>query len=134
MRWVDVLENATLQGSGLVDATVYNQGNLNISMGQRNKAGKMVITGDYNQSEKGVLSVQLGRSTPLVVSGNANLNGRLNVDIPKGISFKKGQRMVLLRTRSVKGKFLAERDIVESSDKKFLLHYGTDRVELESLE
>lgn len=133
VRWVDILENATLQGSGLVDATVYNQGNLAIMEGSRSRAGKILVNGDYYQSADGALEIEVGTSTPLVISGMANLGGGLQLRTPQKAAIKKGARTVLLRARSIAGKFNVRADTIESDGRQFRIHYGTDTVELEAL-
>ena len=133
IRWVDIFNNATLNGSGRVDSTLYNKGNLDITKGDRGKAGKIVISGDYHQDESGNLTVDLGHDTPLVVGGIANLDGLVGLEIPKGTSLKKGRRMTLVKAASIVGNFSNANGIVKSGDQKFRIHYGATMVELEKL-
>lgn len=75
LRWVDVQPGGILSGSGLIKATVYNNGTVTSS-------DVLKIHSDYHQSPKAMLNVNLdgNRDTPVLVKGNATLSGKLIVN------------------------------------------------------
>ncbi|MFT4557983.1 MAG: hypothetical protein ACI92S_003357, partial [Planctomycetaceae bacterium] len=80
-RWVDVLPNATLQGTGSIDGTVYNGGSLIVTGGEQST---LKITGDYYQSDAATLTLKLVTAEYSVfsVQGTTQLTGRLAITVP----------------------------------------------------
>lgn len=133
VRWVDILANASLEGSGQVDSSLYNSGTIRVDMGARRRAGNLFVTGDYRQQAGGRLSVELGRQAPLIVGGVATLDGSLEVGDASGKILKKGDRVTVLRAALVAGAFNNPGNHVESGAARYQIHYGETTVDLEKL-
>lgn len=107
-----IIESGHLFGSGLL-GNVYNNDNLhNYSYFAETKPSDlrsqygMVINGDYQQTEKGILNVYLGQ--PLLVKGYASLDGTLNVEGIKTAYVSKYGKIfedVLVSQKGIAGKF-----------------------------
>ena len=74
LRWVDIQRGGTLNGTGTIDATVYNHGSVAVTDMQ---FPSIRIDSDYCQADDGALSVPITSSEqpPLTVAGNAVLAG-----------------------------------------------------------
>jgi hypothetical protein len=78
------IDAGILSGSGTIDADVRNNGE--IDPGGTGAAGVLVITGDYTQTDSGVLNIELGGTDAgaydqLLIGGQATLDGTLNVTL-----------------------------------------------------
>lgn len=137
VRWIDVQENAILQGCGSVNATLYNSGRMDLATDnvakKRQQAGSLIVSGDYDQSAGGALEIAVGRRSSLIVKGKAHLDGSLNLITAENFKAKKGERFPVLRAASVSGKFNSGEKTITSGDHKFRIHYGTTTVELEKI-
>lgn len=137
VRWVDIQENATLQGCGEINATLYNSGLMDLATQEvakkRQRAGGLLVSGDFDQSESGILAIAAARKSSLVVKGTAHLDGRLDLVIPGSLKLKKGDRLPVLRAGAVSGKFDVKGQELASGNHKFRIHYGTTMVEVEKI-
>ncbi len=77
------ISGGALSGSGLVESTVQNNGELNAGDG----IGTLTLNGNYNQSSVGLLRTEIEGTLPnsadkLQVEGNVTLGGNLVIDAP----------------------------------------------------
>jgi arylsulfatase A-like enzyme len=137
VRWVDIQKDATLEGCGSVNATLYNAGKLDIAAAsvasKRKRGGGLTVAGDFDQSKTGTLAIAVGRMSPLVVKGKADIAGQLKLTIPKDFKARNGQRFPVLRASSVSGEFGTGQKTIVSGEHKFRIHYSTTMVELEKI-
>jgi hypothetical protein len=83
------LQGGTLSGSGSILGNVANTGG---TVGPGNSPGVLHLAGNYTQTANGILDIQLGGYTQgtqydlFAVTGGANLDGTLNIDLVNGFS------------------------------------------------
>lgn len=132
LRWLEILPNATLNGTGTIDTTLYNSGRVAVT---GTNQPRLKITTNYHQSEKGTLNLQLdGRGKPsFVIAGNAELGGMLNVVIGKNFQAESGKTYTILTADQVHGRFSnPNNEVIESNGFHFTIHYSESAVELRS--
>jgi hypothetical protein len=94
------LEGGTLSGTGTIHAGVQNAGV--IEVGGRGAAGLLTIIGNYTQTSKGVLNMEIGGFNPgtdfdqLAISGMATLDGTLHVSLINGFKVSPGNDFWIL--------------------------------------
>ncbi len=102
-----------LAGSGTV------VGNVNVSMGAvrpGSSTGILTIDGNYEQNGQGILVIELGGLTPgvqydrLVVSGSADLDGELRINLVDDFLPIIGQSFEVLQADSISGQFSPDCD------------------------
>ncbi|WP_170156928.1 autotransporter domain-containing protein [Roseimicrobium gellanilyticum] len=99
-----VLPGAFLGGNGLIIGNVFNSG----TVGPGNSVGELTIRGNYNQSRRGTLQIEIagpGSFDRLVVSGTARLAGTLDVRTLAGAKLKYGQQYPFLQAGMIAGRF-----------------------------
>jgi hypothetical protein len=103
------LEGGTLAGSGMVNADVRN--NAEVDVGRASSTGVLTVNGNYTQTAGGVLRVRIGGLTPgtdfdqLNVTGQATLDGTLTVNLINGFVPDSGQSFTVLTFGSGSGVF-----------------------------
>ncbi len=103
------IENGVLSGAGTIYADVMNAGELDV--GGAGAAGILNIVGDFTQTASGVLSLELGSPDPgsgydqLNISGNASLDGILNVTLLDSFFAHKKDQFQVLTFGSHQGDF-----------------------------
>lgn len=104
-----------------------------------NSPGLLEINGDFINSDSSVLEIELEGNEPgvgydqVVVSGKAELDGRLNVSLLSGFMPAAAAGFVILMADSLEGSF-AQASGLDISDEQVLdLNYVDDQVELVSL-
>lgn len=101
------IDGGTLTGAGNVNANVRIAGT--IAPGA--PVGEIIITGTYEQTMTGTLAVDVGGLTPVTqfdrvtVSGNATLDGRIDVTLVNGFSASDGNMFRILTYPNVTGEF-----------------------------
>jgi len=124
VRWVDVLADGELRGSGTVESSLYSEGLLVVDDSLRVKS-------DFVASGASQLTVGIGPSgtSELQVSGSAHLGGKLKLALSGKRSIKEGSRFEILKAESVKGRFSNDRDeVVASSGQRFRIEYDSGAV------
>lgn len=99
-----VQTNTYLQGNGLINADVVNNGT--VSPG--NSIGTLTINGNYTQSSTGTLQIEIASGSNfdrLIVSQGASLAGTLQVVGLGGYAFKYGQQFAFLQANRITGGF-----------------------------
>ena len=102
------LQGGVLRGNGTVSGGVTNTGG---TTAPGSSAGKLTVTGNYTQSNNGVLKIEIGglnattEHDVLAVSGTATLGGELNVVPTGGFIPQIGQQFVILTANSVQQTF-----------------------------
>ncbi|MFT5092943.1 MAG: arylsulfatase A-like enzyme [Porticoccaceae bacterium] len=127
-RWVDVLPNATLQGTGSIDGTVYNGGSLIVTGGEQST---LKITGDYYQSDAATLTLKLVTAEYSVfsVQGTTQLTGRLAITVPNGFEPKANETFTVLSAGKITGTFTNPDDTVTAADgSRFSIGYSDSAV------
>lgn len=105
-RGAAVDKGAVLRGTGIIGPT-HNDG----SITPGSSAGILTVQGDYTQSEIGSLSIAIGGTAPgtqydrLAVTGNATLDGTLNVALINGFNPAVGNTFDILTANSIAGTF-----------------------------
>src|SRR5262249_50257782 len=98
-----------LDGAGLILGDVINAGLLDV--GGSGQAGALVIVGNYTQTKAGVLHIEIGGREPgtehdmLAITGTAQLNGELAVDLLPDFRPEVGDLYQFLSFATVKGDF-----------------------------
>lgn len=95
---------AWLKGSGFILGNVFNSG----VVAPGNSPGTLTVNGNFTQTSGGALQIELASPTVfdrLIVSGNAQLAGQLQVLSFGGYKFKYGQQFAFLQAGSISGKF-----------------------------
>jgi hypothetical protein len=126
-RWVDLFQGAALNGSGTIDATLYNEGTLSITSGTTG----LTVNGDYYQSATATLNAVIGGHVAMAVDGTATIDGKLDCTLPAGFSAQPGDRFSILSADSVTGQFSNTEGMVESEGHHFRILHTADTVELE---
>ncbi|MDF1814234.1 MAG: sulfatase-like hydrolase/transferase [Verrucomicrobiales bacterium] len=98
LRWVKVNSGAEIRGHGEIDASVINEGT--VELAARKGATQLFVHGNYFESESSVLKVSASKQPALVVSGEAKLAGRLSVE-----AVTPGDSCVVLAARKISGRF-----------------------------
>ncbi len=102
------IAGGTLTGTGTINASVLNAGTIDLSPGLLN------MTGNYTQTSTGVLDIGVGGPGPgsqfgqLNVSGQATLNGGLDVNLTNGYTPPQGDSYQVVTFASENGNFSAE--------------------------
>lgn len=105
----------------------------NITTNVVSSAG-VVVSKDYHQSAIAILDVPVfGATTSLVVTGTANLDGRLECSLPAGFTAANGDRFTIISAGSVNGFFSNADGMIEKDGHHFRIHYSADKVELEKV-
>jgi uncharacterized protein with beta-barrel porin domain len=92
-----------LGGSGLIVGDVFNNGFVNPGT----SPGTLTINGNFSQSSSGTLQIEVASPSVfdrLVISGNANLDGTLQI-LNLGRRLKYGQRYAFLQAGRINGTF-----------------------------
>jgi hypothetical protein len=103
---VNILDGM-LSGSGTIVGNVVNSGQLN-------PVGILTIHGNYTQTARGTLNIEIGGTTAgidfdqLVVTGLATLDGTLNISLTNGFRPNLGDRFQILNFGSRTGDFAGE--------------------------
>ncbi|MGI9456401.1 MAG: sulfatase-like hydrolase/transferase, partial [Aeoliella sp.] len=109
-RWVDVLVDGELRGFGLVDAEVYNLGQVSIN-GADSATGVLEVESDYFQLVGGELQMEVGGTTggdqfdQLAIGQTANLGGTLSVAFIDGFEPADGEFFPLVNADALVGQF-----------------------------
>ncbi len=124
LRWIDIHPGATLKGTGTIDATVYNSGNISVTGGNQ---PQLEISADYHQSAGATLNVFVAHSKnpSLIVTGNATLAGTLTARTGKGFKPSAGKSYTVLAAKQVSGRFANPDDVVVAADgTRFTIGYS----------
>jgi len=127
-RWVDVSSNATLQGTGSINGTVYNGGSLIVTGGEQSS---LRINGDYYQSDAATLKLKLVTEEYAVftVQGTTQLAGKLAITVRNGFEPKANETYTVLSAGKVKGTFTNPDHAVTASDgSRFSIGYSDSAV------
>lgn len=130
LRWIDVDQGAVLNGSGSIDAAVYNSGTVSVA---GTAASRLNLVGDYQQSPRGELDllVTSDKHPSLTISGNAMLTGKLSVSTLDGFKPAPGKPYRIMTADRIIGTFSNPRHEVVSSDGiRFRIQYRESAIEL----
>lgn len=130
LRWIDIDQGATLNGSGSIDATVYNKGTVTVA---ESKQSRLSLVGDYRQSAGATLDLRVGNDKPpsFAVSGNAMIAGTLAVRTGKGFKPNPGSPYRIMTADKIIGTFSnAGHQVVSSDGTRFTIQYTETAVVL----
>ncbi|TWU28827.1 sulfatase-like hydrolase/transferase [Novipirellula artificiosorum] len=130
LRWIDIHAGGTLNGSGTIDATLYNHGT--VAPSGTNQPNFKVLS-DYHQSALATLRVALNGkgNSPLRVVGEATLSGTLAVDLIDSFQPSPGKTYSVLTAKKVSGEFSNPGNIVVAADgTRFTINYKDSAVVL----
>ncbi|MEN8128423.1 MAG: sulfatase-like hydrolase/transferase [Planctomycetota bacterium] len=124
IRWANIYDQAELRGHGKIDTLLQNESILSP------EGGTLTITGNYHQYNKAALVTDL--NSPLVIGGEAALDGNLEIRIKPGTVIKKGTSFTVLRAKSLSGKFDVPNDRITADDgtSLFRIEYTSESVSL----
>lgn len=94
------LQGGILSGSGTINASLRNAARIDV--GGIGTAGLLSINGDYTQTAAGILNIEIGGHNPgvdydqLMISGQATLDGTLNVSLINGFVPTSGDSFQIL--------------------------------------
>ncbi|WP_436717175.1 sulfatase-like hydrolase/transferase [Roseiconus lacunae] len=131
LRPIDLRNGGTVEGHGTIDGTLDNSGALVVD---RQSTSGMSIRGDFSQTHDGRLEVSLvGDIAPLIhVDGKATLAGKLILSEDAGKQTLFDQPVVILKARSIQGRFDHAGDVVvDSKGQRYKLSYAATEVTLE---
>lgn len=122
---------ARLGGTGLLTGDVTSDG----TVAPGASAGTFAIDGDYAQGDDGALEIELagtgdGEFDVLEVSGDADLDGTIEVSLLDGFVPAVGDRFLVLTAGAVSGGFSVEELPDLGPDADMFVLIGSDRVEL----
>jgi arylsulfatase A-like enzyme len=126
-RWVDVSPNATLQGTGSIIGTVYNNGSVFVTQ------SFLTINGDYHQSVSALLNLNVNETeqVPFHVEGTTLLTGKLAITARNGFKPEANIPFTILTANHVNGKFSNSDDtVVASNGNRFTIRYSDSAVTL----
>jgi hypothetical protein len=130
LRWIDIHAGGTLNGSGSIDSTVYNNG---VIVVRDNRQPGFEISADYHQSARATLNLSLnGNKQPsFLIIGDATLSGTLIVTTSKGFQPTPGQAYTVLTANRIMGTFSNPgREIVATDGTRFTVRYTESAVTL----
>jgi len=125
-----VYPDGTLAGQGALTGNVVSDG----ALAPGSPTGILTILGGYTQGTFGVLSIDIGGTTPgsefdlLGVAGMANLDGELHIELIDDYVPEVGQEFTILAAGSVTGEFLTV-----TGQGNFAVTYDADGVTLTAL-
>jgi arylsulfatase A-like enzyme len=131
LRWVDVKPGGKLQGSGLINAHLYNQGTVSVRSGSGDASLK--VQSHYVEWGGSTLELCLSGkgNTELVVEADAHLNGKLTVSVGPDYTATKGEPFTVLTAGKIDGTFANAGDQVVANDgARFEIGYTTTTVTL----
>jgi hypothetical protein len=103
------LEGGVLSGTGVINANVLN--NAELDVGQPGAPGVLTVVGDYTQTSAGILVIEIGGPSPgtsfdqLNITGQATLDGTLTVNLINGFQPPSGQSFTVLTFGAESGAF-----------------------------
>jgi hypothetical protein len=102
------LQAGILSGSGTINGSVRNAAQIDV--GGAGAAGQLTINGDYTQTAGGILNIELGsfdsgNYDQLFITGNASLDGTLNVTLLDDFFARDGDAYAALTFGSHTGDF-----------------------------
>lgn len=130
LRWLDIHPDATLNGHGTIDATIYNSGTINAGNSDQSALN---VSSDYHQTKKASLKLSLnGKQHPsILIEGNADIAGTLSISNAKGFKPAPGKPYTILKAKNVTGTFANASDTVVTPDGvRFAIHYSNTAVTL----
>ncbi|MEX0941337.1 MAG: hypothetical protein WD002_02205, partial [Pseudomonadales bacterium] len=134
---IEFFNAGVIQGFGTIIGTVIDDGGT-INLGA--SPGYLEIDGDYSTSEKSTLAIEIAGDQAgvsydqLVVSGRADLNGRLNVSLLNGFMPVSSAGFVILMAGTLEGSFAVASGLDISDELVLDLNYVDDRVALVSVD
>ncbi|HIK91526.1 MAG TPA: hypothetical protein EYG03_06025 [Planctomycetes bacterium] len=130
LHWIDIHAGGTLNGSGSIDSTVYNNG---VIVVRDNHQPRFKISADYHQSARATLNLSLnGNKQPsFLVTGDATLSGTLIVTTGKGFQPTPGQTYTVLTANRIIGTFSNPgSESVATDGTRFTIRYTESAVTL----
>jgi len=129
LRWIDVLPGATLKGSGSIDGSVCNAGEVVVTDEDQ---PQLTISADYHQMAAGTLNLPLGKKgkPALSIAGAAQLHGTLAVTAGKHFQPKSGESYPVLVAKQVSGTFDNPGGTVVVGGARFAIRYTPSTVTL----
>ncbi|MFK8113068.1 MAG: sulfatase-like hydrolase/transferase [Rubripirellula sp.] len=117
LRWIDVLPDGSISGTGTIAADLYNAGTVDLS-------NRLMMQGDYSQSASGKLRLATP-SASVKIDGDAILSGELQVT---ETGSETGPWKILSAKR-VQGKFTNSKgEVVTASGKRLTIKYSDSDV------
>ncbi len=130
LRWIDIHPSATLNGTGSIDASIFNNGSVAVTgNGTRN----LSVSADYHQSANANLHLSLiaPKKPAFLVTGDATLAGTLTVTIGAGFTPVPGESYTVLTAHKITGSFANPGDaVVATNGTRFAIRYSDSTVTL----
>jgi len=128
LRWIDVLPNASLTGTGKINATIYNDGTVSVAHATEHQ---LHIGESYHQTLNGNLELAIhdAAQPAMNVQGQANLAGELSITLPADFKPISGKAYPIIVAKRIVGTFSNPRNEVVASDgSRFTIHYSNSNV------
>lgn len=129
LRWVDVKPGARVRGFGKIDATLYNEGKVDLASSLAAAGAQLLVMKDYTESDSAVLAMSVTKSetTKMMISGKATLCGTLEIELAEQARLEIGASWSILSAGEVLGRFA--NDTVKGSDgTQISIHYSETEV------
>lgn len=129
LRWVDVKPGARVRGFGEIDATLYNEGKVDLASSLAAGGAQLLVMKDYTESDSAVLAMSVTKSetTKMMITGKATLCGTLEIELAEQARLEIGASWSILSAGEVLGRFA--NDTVKGSDgTQISIHYSETEV------
>jgi hypothetical protein len=131
LRRIEVKHGGTLQGSGSINAALYNQG----TVAAESDSGQALlrIKSDYVELGGSTLRLSLSDqgSPKLLVKGEAHLSGKLAVSVGSDYAATPGKSFTIITARKIDGAFAnAGHQVVADNGARFEIGYTATTVTL----
>ena len=130
LRWIDIYPYATLNGTGSIDTTIYNNGTVAVTGAPH---PRLNISADYHQAADATLNLSLNSNEKpsVLVTGDAKLAGMLAVATGKDFEPVPGNSYTVLTANRITGSFANPRnEVVATNGARFIIHYSESAVTL----
>lgn len=130
LRWLDILPDAILSGTGSINAAVYNDGAILVS-GKDHHGFK--ISGNFHQSADASLQLFLGgnKQPSIAVEGDVELAGTLSIVTGKDFQSTPGKSYTVFTAKQIVGTFAnLGNEVVAADGTRFTIGYSATAISL----
>ncbi|MBT5704853.1 MAG: sulfatase-like hydrolase/transferase [Verrucomicrobia bacterium] len=113
LRWVDVLMDGSLEGSGIVDCDLIGSGAVVVSHNSAGSRG-LTVKGNFYQSSGGLLGIELNEraNSSVFVEKTAYLAGEFKIFTADRFVAERGEEFSVLKADRLVGRFSNSKDLV----------------------
>lgn len=132
LRWIDIQPGAILDGTGMIDAILYNHGAVSVT-----ENDSLEVSDNYHEASDAVLviAVTVKGASQLQVRGTATLAGTLAITTAKGFAPKPGTFFTVVTADHIEGTFNnADQHVLDGNENRFAIGYSDKTVTLTFVE